>query len=432
MKVFYKIIDFLLKWKESEYRRPLILQGARQVGKTYSVLSFGKNHYKNTVYLNFENNRELANIFNRDLEPERIMRELSVMTGESIFKEDTLIFFDEIQACERALTSLKYFNENANEYHIIAAGSLLSVHVNRSEYSFPVGKVDLKTLYPLDFEEFLMAINEAELIDLIKESFKNDTPLSLHNKAMDIYKTYLVIGGMPAAVKSYLETKDFNFVLSTQKSINDSYIADMAKYATPNETTKIMAAFNSIPAQLAKDNKKFQYKVIKSGARANAYETSLDWLNSSGVIIKCNKCSEGKLPLSAYTDFSSFKVYMTDTGLLCSKFGIPANAVLVDTPSFNGFKGALTENYVAFSLTANDHTPYYWESNGQAELDFLIQDENGNIIPIEVKAAENVRAKSLNEFIKKYKPPYSIRVSGKNFGFENGIKSVPLYSAFLI
>lgn len=427
-----KIIDFLLKWKESEYRKPLILQGARQVGKTYSVLNFGKKHYKNTVYLNFENNRELVNIFNRDLEPERIMRELSVMTGESIFKEDTLIFFDEIQACERALTSLKYFNENANEYHIIAAGSLLGVHVNRSEYSFPVGKVDLKTLYPLDFEEFLMAINEEELIDLIKESFKNDTPLSLHNKAMDIYKTYLVIGGMPAAVKSYLETKDFNFVLSTQKSINDSYIADMAKYATPNETTKIMAAFNSIPAQLAKDNKKFQYKVIKSGARAHAYETPLDWLNSSGVIIKCNKCSEGKLPLAAYTDFSSFKVYMTDTGLLCSKFGIPANAVLVDTPSFNGFKGALTENYVAFSLTANEHTPYYWESNGQAELDFLIQDENGNIIPIEVKAAENVRAKSLNEFIKRYKPPYSIRVSGKNFGFENGIKSVPLYSAFLI
>lgn len=427
-----KIIDFLLKWKVSEYRKPLILQGARQVGKTYSVLNFGKKHYKNTVYLNFENNRELANIFNRDLEPERIMRELSVMTGESIFKEDTLIFFDEIQACERALTSLKYFNENANEYHIIAAGSLLGVHVNRSEYSFPVGKVDLKTLYPLDFEEFLMAINECELIELIKESFKSDTPLSLHNKAMDIYKTYLVIGGMPAAVKSYLETKDFNFVLSTQKSINDSYIADMAKYATPNETTKIMAAFNSIPAQLAKDNKKFQYKVIKSGARAHAYETPLDWLNSSGVIIKCNKCSEGKLPLSAYTDFSSFKVYMTDTGLLCSKFGIPANAVLVDTPSFNGFKGALTENYVAFSLTANEHTPYYWESNGQAELDFLIQDENGNIIPIEVKAAENVRAKSLNEFIKRYNPPYSIRVSGKNFGFENGIKSVPLYSAFLI
>lgn len=427
-----KIIDFLLKWKESEYRKPLILQGARQVGKTYSVLNFGKKHYKNTVYLNFENNRELVNIFNRDLEPERIMRELSVMTGESIFKEDTLIFFDEIQACERALTSLKYFNENANEYHIIAAGSLLGVHVNRSEYSFPVGKVDLKTLYPLDFEEFLMAINEEELIDLIKESFKNDTPLSLHNKAMDIYKTYLVIGGMPAAVKSYLETKDFNFVLSTQKSINDSYIADMAKYATPNETTKIMAAFNSIPAQLAKDNKKFQYKVIKSGARAHAYETPLDWLNSSGVIIKCNKCSEGKLSLAAYTDFSSFKVYMTDTGLLCSKFGIPANAVLVDTPSFNGFKGALTENYVAFSLTANEHTPYYWESNGQAELDFLIQDENGNIIPIEVKAAENVRAKSLNEFIKRYKPPYSIRVSGKNFGFENRIKSVPLYSAFLI
>ena len=427
-----KIVKDLIQWKDSKNRKPLILQGARQVGKTYSVLKFGKEYYKNTVYLNFENNKDLNNIFERDLDTERIIKELSIISGQSILKNDTLLFFDEIQSCERALTSLKYFNENANEYHIIAAGSLLGVAVNREKYSFPVGKVDLKTLYPLDFEEYLITLGEEKLISSIKECFNNDMECSLHNKALDLYRSYLVIGGMPAVVKEYLEQRDFDFVLASQKNINDSYIADMAKYSTPHETTKIMAAFNSIPAQLAKENKKFQYKVIKSGARAYDYETPLEWLKSSGVILKCHKCNEGKLPLSAYTDFSSFKVYMTDTGLLCSKFGIPANIILSDTKTFNDFKGALTENYVCFALNANNHIPYYWESKGQAEVDFVIQDKEGNIIPIEVKAADNVRAKSLQQFIKKYNPPYSIRISSKNFGFENGIKSVPLYAAFLI
>lgn len=427
-----KIMDWLQKWKKSKNRKPLILQGARQVGKTYSTLMFGKKEYKSTAYFNFESNTELISIFERDLEPERIIRELSVLSGQSIFEEDTLIFFDEIQACERALTSLKYFNEKANGYHIIAAGSLLGVALNRETYSFPVGKVDMKTLYPLDFEEFLKAINKQEISEDIKECYKNNREYSLHNYAMDLYKKYLVIGGMPAVIKEYLETDDFNFVLSTQKNINNSYIADMAKYATPNETTKIMAAFNSIPSQLAKENKKFQYKIIKSGARAYEYETPLEWLKASGVIIKCNKCEEGKLPLSAYTDFNSFKVYIADIGLLSAKIGIPANVILSDLPSFNNFKGAITENYVAKALVSNDHDIYYWESKGQAEVDFVIQDEEGNIIPIEVKAADNVRAKSLNQFIKKYEPPYAIRISGKNYGFENGIKSVPLYATFCI
>ncbi|MGL5576797.1 MAG: ATP-binding protein [Sarcina sp.] len=427
-----KIIKSLIEWKNNKNRKPLILQGARQVGKTYSTLTFGKKHYKNVVYFNFENNRDLIDIFERDLDTTRIVKNLSIISGQSIYEEETLIFFDEIQACERALTSLKYFNENANGYHIIAAGSLLGVAVNREKYSFPVGKVDLKTMYPLDFEEYLMALGENDLIDLIRESFENDEPFSLHNRAMDLYKTYLIVGGMPAVVKEYVEQKDFDFVFANQKNINDSYIADMAKYATPHETTKIMAAFNSIPAQLAKENKKFQYKIIKSGARAHEYETPIEWLKSSGVVLKCFKCNEGKLPLTAYTDFDSFKVYMTDTGLLCSKFGIPANIILAETKAFNEFKGALTENYVCFSLNASGHEAYYWESKGQAEVDFVIQDRMGKIIPIEVKAADNVRAKSLNQFIKKYNIDFAIRVSGKNFGFENGIKSVPLYAAFLI
>ena len=427
-----KIVEKLIEWKKSKNRKPLILYGARQVGKTYISLMFGKKHYKNTVYFNLEDSIDICEIFERDLNPERIIRELSARCGESIFKEDTLIIFDEIQSCERALTSLKYFSENAPEYNIIAAGSLLGVAINREKYSFPVGKVDMYTLYPLDFEEFLWATNNKELSILIKESFNNNTKFSLHEMALDLYRTYLIVGGMPRAILEYTDTNDFNFVLASQKNINDSYIADMAKYATPNETTKIMGAFNSIPAQLAKENKKFQYKIIKTGARAYEYETPLDWLKASGVINKCIKVNEGKLPLTAYADNSSFKVYMTDTGLLCSKFGIPAKAILVGNQSFDGFKGALVENYVCSALVSNGHSPFYWETNSNAEVDFVIQDNDGNIIPIEVKAADNVRAKSLNIFIKRYGVPYSIRISTKNFGFENNIRSIPLYAVFCI
>ena len=427
-----KIVDKLIKWKNSSNRMPLVIYGARQVGKTYTALSFGKKYYKNTVYLNLEDSTEVSNIFERDLDPERIIKELAAKSAQTILKGDTLIIFDEIQACERALTSLKYFCENAPQYHIIAAGSLLGVAINREKYSFPVGKVNMITLYPLDFEEYLWALDKEQIVELIRDSFDNNKPLSIHETAMDLYKSYIITGGMPQAVLEYLREKDYNFVIAAQKNINDAYIADMAKYATPNETTKIMAAFNSVPAQLAKDNRKFQYKVIKSGARAYEYETPLDWLKASGVIIKCNKVNEGNLPLSTFSDNASFKVYMTDNGLLCSKFSIPPNAILVDMPAFEGFKGALAENYVAAALVVNGYTPYYWESNGNAEVDFVIQDRDGNIIPIEVKAADNVRSKSLNQFVAKYKPKYSIRVSGKNFGFENGIKSVPLYAVFCI
>ena len=224
---------------------------------------------------------------------------------------------------------------------VCIAGSLLGVAVNREKYSFPVGKVNMITLYPLDFEEYLWALDKGQITELVHNSFDNNEPLSIHETVMDLYRSYILTGGMPRAVLEYLRERDFNFVMAAQKNINDAYIADMAKYATPNETTKIMAAFSSIPSQLAKDNRKFQYKVIKSGARAYEYETPLDWLRASGVIIKCHKVTEGKLPLSAYSDNASFKVYMTDTGLLCSKFGIPSNAILVGMSSFEGFKGAL-------------------------------------------------------------------------------------------
>lgn len=422
----------LNEWKNAGNRMPLILYGARQVGKTYTILSFGREHYKNTVYCNFEDSTEFAAIFERDLNPERIVKELAAKSGQTIFKGDTLLFFDEIQACERALTSLKYFCENAPEYHIIAAGSLLGIAVNREKYSFPVGKVDMMTLYPLDFEEFLWALGKEDLAQIIRHSFEFNSPLSLHATALDSYRTYLVTGGMPRALLEYIEKQDFNFVLAAQKNINDAYIADMAKYASPMETTRIMAAFASMPAQLAKDNHKFQYKIIKSGARAYEYEAPLDWLKASGVIIKCIKITEGKVPLTAYQETSSFKVYMTDTGLLCSKFGIPSNMVLVETHGLDGFKGALAENYVCSALATSGYTPFYWESQGRAEVDFVIQDPNGNIIPIEVKSADHVKAKSLAQFVGRYKTPYSIRISAKNFGFENAIKSVPLYAVFCI
>ena len=237
---------------------------------------------------------------------------------------------------------------------------------------------------------------------------------------------------MPQAVLEYVNTKDFNFVLAAQKTINDGYIADMAKYATPHETTKIMAAWASIPAQLSKENRKFQYKVIKSGAKAHEYETPIDWMKFAGIINKCVRVTEGKLPLAAYADNGSFKVYMMDTGLLCSKFGIPANAILNGAPSFDGFKGALAENYICQCLASNGFTPYYWSSPGKAELDFVFQDSQGGIVPLEGKSAGNVKSKSLKQFVSLYKPDYAVRVSAKNFGYENGIKSIPLYALFCL
>ena len=427
-----KISKKLLAWKNNPKRMPLLIYGARQVGKTYTALTFGKTYYKNTVYFNMEDSREITSIFARDLKPDRIIRELSAKSGQTIFKQDTLIIFDEIQACERALTSLKYFCEDAPEYHIIAAGSLLGVALNREKYSFPVGKVDMMTLYPLDFEEFLWATGNKKLCELIKDSYEAFTPLSLHETAMDLYKTCLVVGGMPRAVSEYVDTKDFDFVLSAQKTLNDAYIADMAKYAAPQETTRIMAAWASVPAQLAKENHKFQYKVIKSGARAYEFETPLDWLKTAGMVNKCIRVSEGKMPLSAYADNGSFKVYMMDTGLLCSKFDIAANVVINSLTSFDGFKGALAENYIMQALVTNGFSPYYWSSPGKAELDFVFQDKQGNVIPLEAKSADNVRAKSLRNFVSLYQPPYSIRVSAKNFGYENGIKSIPLYALFCL
>jgi len=425
-----KIVKNLLSWKNNPDKQPLLLQGARQVGKTYSLLSFGKEYYRNVAYFSMEESKEIPSIFERDLNPERIIRELAAHSGQTILPEETLIIFDEIQACEQALTSLKYFAERSGQYHVVAAGSLLGVAMKRDRYSFPVGNIDMLHLYPMDFEEFLWALGQKTLCDLIRESYDSFTPLSLHNTAMDLYKTYLVAGGMPRAVQEYVDKHDFDFVASIQRTLNDSYIADMAKYATPQETTRIMAAWASVPAQLAKENHKFQYKIIKPGARSKDYEVALDWLKAAGVINKCIHVTEGKLPLSAFAENESFKLYIMDTGILCSKLDIAANVVIHTPHSFDGFKGALAENYIMQALVTNGINPYYWSSQGKAEVDFLFQDRQGNIIPLEAKSAENVRSKSLRSYCDIYKPLYSVRVSAKNFGFENGIKSIPLYALF--
>ena len=427
-----KMSKKLLEWKNDTEKTPLILYGARQVGKTYTILSFGKENYKNVAYINFEDNTEISKIFEQDLEVERIIKELSVKLGITILEEDTLIFFDEIQACERALTSLKYFAESKTKYHVIAAGSLLGIAINRQKYSFPVGKVKMLTLYPLDFEEFLWALDKKNLANMIRKAFSEDKEFSLHSLANEYYRLYLAIGGMPRAILEYKEKRDMDFVTAILKDINNSYIADMAKYANPTETTKIMAVYNIISAQLAKENKKFQYKLIKSGARAYEYEIAINWLNASGIINQCTKIREGKLPLSAFIEPESFKIYMSDVGILCNKFGIPTNIVTVENDNMNDFKGALTENYVCNSLVQCGLKPYYWESNGKAEVDFVVQDKEGNIIPIEVKSSIHTRSKSLNVFKSLYKIPYSIRISTKNFGFENDIKCIPLYSVFCL
>jgi len=410
----------------------LLLQGARQVGKTYTLLSFGKEHYKNVAYFSMEDSVDISAIFERDLNPERIINVLAANCGQTIIPGETLIIFDEIQACERALTSLKYFVEKAPQYHIAAAGSLLGVAMKREKYSFPVGKVDMLKLHPMDFEEFLWAIGQKNLSELIRESYDGFVEMPLHGMAMDYYKTYLAVGGMPRVVDEYSTKRDLDFIIALQRTLNDSFIADMAKNATPQETTRIMGAWASIPAQLAKENHKFQYKIIKSGARAKDYEVALDWLKAAGIINKCVRVAEGKVPLSAYADAGMFKVYIVDTGLLCSKLDIAANIVMHTPHSFDGFKGALAENYIMQALVANGINPYYWTSNGKAEVDFVFQDRNGNIIPLEAKSSENVRSKSLRSYTDIHKPEYSIRVSAKNFGFEGGIKSIPLYAVYCL
>ena len=427
-----KNVAELTKWKGSSYRMPLLISGARQIGKTYSIISFGTKEYKNVVNINFELNKPFKEIFEQNLDPQRIIREISVQTGETIFPHETLLFFDEIQSCPAALNALKYFFEQLPDYHIIAAGSLLGVALHRDGFSFPVGKVMQMRMYPLDFEEFLWALDQHEAAKMIRECFTENRQCLSHNKLMEYYLLYLQTGGMPQVVQHYIDHKDFTFLRALQQNIITNYIADMGKYSTPALTSRTIATFQSIPSQLVKENHKFQFKVIKSGARAKDYQESLDWLFNSDIVRKCTMVSAGSFPLSAFANPTFYKAYLSDVGLLAAQYQIPEAAYLSSFSAFDNIKGSLAENYVMNALTFSSYEPFYWESEGKAELDFVIQDKAGNISPIEVKSSENVKAKSLKVFCERYKPANVYRISAKNFGFENGIKSVPLYAAFCI
>jgi predicted AAA+ superfamily ATPase len=431
--MYRKVMHYLEAWKENAHRKPLILQGARQVGKTYSILEFGRTHYENVAYFNFETNPRLAETFEENISPDYLIPILSHIAGQTIVREKTLIVFDEVQLCERALTSLKYFCESAPDYHIIVAGSLLGVAVNREKFSFPVGKVDMKTLFPMDMEEFMIAMGESALVEQIKKSFQTDSPLpsALHDAAMQLYRQYLVVGGMPECVMQFAETKDYILVRHTQDTILASYLNDMSKYNNLNEIKKTRLAYDNITVQLSKKNTRFQYKLIKKGGRASEFENAIEWLCLSGIVSQVYKVEQIKKPLENYRDIDAFKIYVSDLGLLAAKKNLAAGDVLYMVEELNDFKGGMAENYVNVQLAINGYQTYYWESARGAEIDFVIQRE-GKLIPIEVKSADNTRAKSLKVYMETYKPDYAIKLSAKNFSFEDGKKTVPLYAAFCI
>lgn len=371
-------------------------------------------------------------MFDGDIDPKRLIKCFEAEAGERILPNETLIILDEIQSCERAVTSLKYFCEQALDYHIAAAGNLLGVTKSRNKTSFPVGKVNIIQLFPLDFEEFLWATNNDMLCDGIMRCYENIEPMdeAPHKKAIELYHDYLIVGGMPEAVKSFVETNSYIDANLVQTSIIDNYTADMAKYASNSEAVKIRACYNSIPAQLAKDNKKFQYKVVQKGGSATIFGASLDWLKQAGVILECQRVDQGMHPLAVYADQTAFKVYMSDVGLLVNKSRMSVNTIL--SGEANIFMGAVTENYVDQQLAAKGYPLYYWSTaNSQAELDFVLQKED-KVFGIEVKKGEHVRSRSLSVFNQKYSPECSIRLSQKNFGKTEDVVSVPLYAAFLL
>ena len=427
-----EIINDLINWKESNNRKPLIIHGARQVGKTYIIKQFGKEYYDNFIYVNFETNQEVSSQIADSIDSKYIINKLELFYGEKILPGKTLIFFDEIQANERALTSLKYFYEDAPEYHIIAAGSLLGIAINRETYSFPVGKVKILNMYPLSFKEFLIAIGKEYLINEIKSHFENNSRMDkdIHELCLRLYRTYLIVGGMPEVVQTYLTEQKTIAAIDIQSEILLSYERDMTKYANSSLSNRIISAFDSIPVQLAKDNQKFQYKVISKGGTSSVFGEAILWLKNSGVVNQVYKANP-ELPLEMYKDLSAFKLYMSDVGLFVNKARYPLYQIDLSTQPTMIAMGPLTEHYVANELKVNGYNCYYWESGGKAELDFMIQ-KNVDIVPIEVKSSVHTKSRSLDLYMKTFKPKYAIRISEKNFGFENNIKSVPLYAVFCI
>jgi len=421
------IYSRLETWKESPRRKPLVLNGARQVGKTYALKHFGTTSFKNMVYLNFEKDPNISKYFQGDLDPEKILKFLRIHTESMIEPGKTLIVFDEIQECPEALNSLKYFCEEANEYHIATAGSLLGVKLAQQK-GFPVGKVNFLHLYPLNFFEFLDASNNTQLRALLEERKEYEPlPPPLHEKLILLLKYYLFIGGMPEAVAEYIKNDNFLYVREVQMEILNAYERDFAKHAPPNEVMKISTVWNQVHRQLAKENKKFIFSLIRKSARGRDYEVAIQWLVDAGLLHKSQLVETPKFPLSAYADNDAFKVFLLDVGLLGAQSGLSQRTIIDGNQLFTEFKGALTENYVAQSLTSSkEHKLYYWTSSGTAEVDFLLETDH-QILPLEAKSGESQKKKSLLVYGQKYSPAHLLRASLMNPKSDGQIINFPLY-----
>ena len=420
-------INKLIAWKESKTRKPLIIRGARQVGKTWLTKEFGKSYYKKTIYINFENNDLMREHFSKDLNTTRIIEGLELEYSK-IDANNTLIILDEIQECPKALTALKYFYENNPQYHIVTAGSLLGVALHEN-ISFPVGKVDFLDLYPLSFFEFLEAIGEENFVNLLN-NHGSDNIKTFKPKYIEWLKKYYYIGGMPEAVNLFIETNDFKKVRKVQETILETYRNDFSKHISSTGKLKIDLLWESIPNQLTQESKKFVYKKIKQGARADEFEEALSWLINCGLAYKINRITKPALPIKAYEDTKAFKLYILDVGLLCALSKLPARTLIDGDKIFTEFNGALAEQYVLQQLkTLEDIEVAYWISkSGNAEIDFVIQTD-GYVIPVEVKAATNLQAKSLKVYREKFEPEISIRTSLADFEINNGLYNIPLFMA---
>lgn len=416
----------------SSRRKPLILRGARQVGKTYILKEFGMREYDDIAYFNFEENPDLDDLFTNNLDPHRIIELLSVYQRKPIKPAEHLIIFDEIQASNNALNALKYFNEKANEYHIVSAGSLLGIRLSKPK-SFPVGKVNLMSLYPLSFPEFLDANDRAELRQFIAntQEIKN-FPEPFHNELIELLRQYYISGGMPEVVQHFTQSRNLNEVREIQKEIIDSYVLDFAKYAPPSYIPKLSIIWNSIPTQLGKENKKFIFSAIKKSARAREYENAIQWLEDSDLVIRINLANAIRIPLKGYVDPGSFKIYYLDIGLLTAMANIPPTAITKGNQLFDQYKGAFVENYIIQQLQSSmDAKPCYWKSSGTAEVDFILE-YNNMILPLEAKAGINPRSKSMKVYMGKYNPDFFYRSSLLNLKKDDRVINIPLYAISLL
>lgn len=424
-------LDRLVSWKNSKTRKPLIIRGARQVGKTWIMKEFGRTCFKQVAYVNFDNNTRMKQVFEADIDVERLILAISAETGVSIQADSTLLIFDEIQEVPKALTSLKYFYENAPEYAIVAAGSLLGVALHQGT-SFPVGKVEFLDLHPLSFREFLCALGEERYNELLE---KNDISLvsMFRSKYMERLREYYYVGGMPEVVNDFIENKDYARVRDIQKNLLDYYQQDFSKHATSNLVPRLNLVWNSVPMQLAKENKKYIYGQVREGARAKDFELAIQWLLDCGLIHKVQRAGKPALPLKAYLDLDAFKMYMVDIGLLIAMTDLDARVIIDGNRIFTEFKGALTEQYVLQQLISEfEIEPYYYSApNSKGEIDFMLQAKT-SILPVEVKAEENLKAKSLKAFCEKYAPQYAVRTSMSDYREQDWMTNIPLYGIMWI